>query len=76
MPPLWFESEIPASERPQTYALDRAATGTGCNSLYDTQFSRIVPLIILEKPFAGRDNIVAGTETLRRHPKLRNSHKV
>jgi hypothetical protein len=24
-----FESTIPASERPQTYALDRAATGTG-----------------------------------------------
>jgi hypothetical protein len=24
-----FEPTIPASERPQTYALDRAATGTG-----------------------------------------------
>ena len=29
MPPAGFEPEIPASERPQTYALDRAATGTG-----------------------------------------------
>jgi hypothetical protein len=29
MPPAGFESTISAGERPQTYALDRAATGTG-----------------------------------------------
>ena len=29
MPPEGFEPTIPASERQQTYALDRAATGTG-----------------------------------------------
>ena len=29
MPPLGFEPMISAGERPQTYALDRAATGTG-----------------------------------------------
>ena len=29
MPPMGFEPTISASERPQTYALDRAATGTG-----------------------------------------------
>jgi hypothetical protein len=29
MPPVVFEPTIPASERPQTHALDRAATGTG-----------------------------------------------
>ena len=29
MPPAGFEPAIPASERPQTYALDRAATGKG-----------------------------------------------
>ena len=29
MPPAGFEPTIPAGERPQTYALDRAATGTG-----------------------------------------------
>ena len=28
MPPVGFEPTIPACERPQTYALDRAATGT------------------------------------------------
>ena len=29
MPPVGFEPIISADERPQTYALDRAATGTG-----------------------------------------------
>ena len=29
MPPVGFEPTNSASERPQTYALDRAATGTG-----------------------------------------------
>ena len=29
MPPVGFEPTISAVERPQTYALDRAATGTG-----------------------------------------------
>ena len=29
MPPVGFEPTIPAGERPQTYALDRAVAGTG-----------------------------------------------
>jgi len=29
MPPVGFEAKIPAGARPQTHALDRAATGTG-----------------------------------------------
>ena len=29
MPPVGFEPTIPEDERPQTYALDRADTGTG-----------------------------------------------
>ena len=29
MPPAGFEPAIPASERPQIYALDRAANGIG-----------------------------------------------
>jgi hypothetical protein len=29
MPSVWFEPTILAGERPQTYALDRTATGTG-----------------------------------------------
>jgi hypothetical protein len=32
MPPAGFKATIAAGERPQNYALDRAATGTGnCN---------------------------------------------
>ena len=33
MPPVGFESTISAGERPQTYALDRGATGTGGASI-------------------------------------------
>ena len=29
MPRVGFEPTVPAGERPKTYALDRAATGTG-----------------------------------------------
>ena len=29
MPPVGFEPTVSAGERPKTYALDRAATGTG-----------------------------------------------
>ena len=32
MPPVELEPTISAGERPQTYALDRAATGTGTTS--------------------------------------------
>ena len=34
MPPVGFEPTISAGERPQTYALDRAATGTGIIIVY------------------------------------------
>ena len=34
MPPVGFEPTISASERPQTYALDRAATGIGSKTSY------------------------------------------
>ena len=30
--PVWFEPTISAGKRPQTYALDRVAAGTGKNS--------------------------------------------
>ena len=34
MPPVGFEPTISVSERPQTDALDRAATGTGQSTKY------------------------------------------
>ena len=34
MPPAGFEPAIPASEQPQTHALDRGATGIGRTNIY------------------------------------------
>jgi len=39
MLPAGFEPTISAGERPQTYALDRTATGTGSTGLYSVQIS-------------------------------------
>ena len=39
MPPVGFEPTISAGERPQTYALDRAATGTGDQVLYWSEYN-------------------------------------
>jgi hypothetical protein len=38
MPLVGFELTISAGERPQTYALDHAATGTGKATLYFGEF--------------------------------------
>jgi hypothetical protein len=38
MPPVRFEPTISAGERPKTYALDRAATGTGLCGRYEQKF--------------------------------------
>ena len=40
MPPVGFEPTIPAGERPQTYALDLAAIGTG--KCYELEQSKSV----------------------------------
>jgi len=42
MPQVEFEPTISAGERPQTYALDRAATGTGYSCI-----SVIIIIIII-----------------------------
>jgi hypothetical protein len=39
MLPAGFEPTIPASERPQTHALDHAATGNGFNTFHVYLFS-------------------------------------
>jgi hypothetical protein len=44
MPPEGFEHKMPASERPQTHALDRTATEIGCG--LDTSFTRRVPVML------------------------------
>ena len=43
MPPVGFEPTISAGERPHTYALDRAASGTGqCRYLTELKISPVV----------------------------------
>ena len=42
MPPERIEPTIPESERPQTYASDRAATGIGANASVERYLSRLV----------------------------------
>jgi len=39
MTPAGFEPKISAGKRPQTYALDRAATGTGMKGNYCNQIN-------------------------------------
>ena len=46
MPPVGFEPTIPAGERPQTYALDRAATGTGLFA-FEAHFMERAAFILL-----------------------------
>jgi hypothetical protein len=38
MPPVGLEPMVSAGERPQTYALDRAATGAGYPMIYNYLF--------------------------------------
>ena len=40
MPPVGFEPTISTGERPKTYALDRAATGTGTYVYHYKQLAR------------------------------------
>ena len=47
MPPVGFEPTISAGERPQTYALDRAATGTG--KYTDIIFLKIMLYYVMER---------------------------
>ena len=52
MPPSGFEPEIPASERPQTHTLDRAATGIG-----QGKFVGAGSVLIIQK--IGKRNVLA-----------------
>ena len=58
MPPVGFEPTISAGERPQTYALDRADTGTGGTLTVAT-----IKIISFPSTGAGRDSSV-GIATL------------
>ena len=62
MPPAGFEPKISAGERPQTYGLDRAATGTGFSKLYKLPY--FVPWIWKQHSYFGN------VEFLCNHSKL------
>ena len=51
MPPEGFEPTISAGERPQTYALDRAATGTGIYTVYIRPYVNSIPLAPEERDY-------------------------
>jgi hypothetical protein len=54
MPPVRFEPTISAVERSQTHALDRAATGTGTQSIFCLLSCRYNPLwLYFHSPVAG-----------------------
>ena len=72
MPPVGFEPTISAGERPQTYALDRAATGTDAfnltnnnnNNNNNKQHEETIEHLNSECP------ILAKNEYLMRHDKV------
>jgi hypothetical protein len=50
MPPAGFEPTIPASERPQTHALDRAAIGIGIH-LGNSLFNYVCDMVYYSTPY-------------------------
>jgi hypothetical protein len=54
MPPVGFETTIPASARPQTYALERAATGIGPFTSLDLQIT-FTKWAVIPKCFQARN---------------------
>ena len=73
MSPVGFEPTTSAGERPQTYALDRAATGTGIHTSFNP-YPANVKNRVLRKIFGPKrdevrgngENYVVGSLTLRR----------
>jgi len=47
MPPVGFEPTIPASERPQTYALGRAVNGTGVANYTVLSYPNVIIIIVI-----------------------------
>ena len=47
---MGFEPTISAGERPQIYALDRAATGTGCFRTYWYIIRELIDLCCIKHP--------------------------
>ena len=63
MSPVGFEPAIPASGRPQTDALDRAATGTGLKTTYNAVILRSTGLFISPSEISELDCATTKTYT-------------
>jgi len=53
MPPVEFELTTPTGERPQTYALDRAATGIGTSAYIQLKIEIFYTLSMIDSRCAG-----------------------
>ena len=65
MPSVGFELKISAGERPQTYALDRAATGTGnlaSTRVYFLNYSPYGPIAVGKRAIWRAPRTVAAHE--------------
>jgi hypothetical protein len=61
MPQAGFEPAIPATKRPQTYALDRTATGIGDSLTSISSFNKST-IIVNIKIFVSNSNSVVGNQ--------------
>jgi hypothetical protein len=64
MPPAGFETTISAVERPQTHALDLAATGMGALCIERTYFFFVLTLILLDSQDVNTDTNAPNTSYL------------
>jgi len=65
MPPVGFEPTISAGERPQTYALDRAATGSGDIYIYTVYILYYIYYIICNKFVCLKDLVLCGYKSVK-----------
>ena len=63
MPPVGFETTISAGKRPKTYALDRAATETGCIRTYELTIPWLLWHIYNKRPL--KDVVTTATFMLQ-----------
>jgi hypothetical protein len=71
MPPVGFEPAIPARARPQTYALDRTATGIGCGEVNPEMSPKILDTHLIFQILRGRClNSVADISSSNKKPSV------
>ena len=61
MPPVGFEPTISAGERPQTYTLERAATGTGIVRVLDPFNNCCTEIILILSNYTTKDLVMSSS---------------